>query len=224
MNQTSPNADGAQSVLTEAVLLLIVGVLAYYIGWAYLYFYLGYFGIQLSEIELSVEAVLIYAAPPLFWAWQEHWLAAVSAVLLVAVGYAVLRFSGKARRIRELVKGLLDEQPALLRLLSVFLIAGAFVLSLSPFVKASAYARASQRWDQTGVKTQVLLRSSERSRHGDDFQACLERRALELIFADRERYFLLCISELNAAYGALYEVRRSDPGIASVRMLERTHP
>ena len=60
------------SALFEVLVATIPAVLIYFVGWAYLHFYLKVFGIGMSELDLDVQTILIYSYPviqKLGWAW-----------------------------------------------------------------------------------------------------------------------------------------------------------
>ena len=55
----------------------------------------------------------------------------------------------------------------------------------------------------------------------EDYKSCMDRRALDLIFADHDGYFLLCVADINETGGTVFEVRRDDSKLVSVRTVRR---
>jgi hypothetical protein len=53
------------------------------------------------------------------------------------------------------------------------------------------------------------------------YDSCSARRALNLIFADKETYVMLCVDKYDAGSGVVYEVRPEN-GLISVRMIRRS--
>ena len=53
----------------------------------------------------------------------------------------------------------------------------------------------------------------------DNYRRCSGRRALDLLFSDKESYYMLCISSVDKTDGIVFEVRR-ETGLVSVRLVE----
>jgi len=60
----------------------------------------------------------------------------------------------------------------------------------------------------------------EKSAWYDSYKRCAGRRGLDLIFADKDAYYMLCISSVDDSSALVFEVRR-DAGLASVRFARR---
>lgn len=69
---------------TEWILLL--AALAYFLGWAYLGEYFGFFGLPLASLNVPLEHYFAYAFAPL-WSWLRdfHWLGFVVLLLALSV-------------------------------------------------------------------------------------------------------------------------------------------
>lgn len=75
---------GMRTALADAVIAVFPVALVYFSGWAYLTAYLGEFGIDATQIDVSFATVLVYAFVPL----QAFWV--LSLILLLAVMTLVL--------------------------------------------------------------------------------------------------------------------------------------
>jgi len=226
--------------IESIVLVTIPAALVYFIGWAYLHYYLSAFSIDLSELEFDLEGVLIYAAPPIVSMCTDHQLAA--ALLLLAMAAASLwlvRLVHRRHRNQKLAGALSypgNPHPAaahpLLHLPS-FVLKGLWALVtmvclvtlLRPALRDIAIARAQAAWDMNGVAIRAIVEQPEK----DDpsyllyagYQTCMAARRLHLVFSDRNRYFMLCKGDPDFGSAALYEVRREDSALASVRYISR---
>lgn len=220
-SKSRPSAawDGALSSVFGAT---IPAVLAYFVGWVYLYYYLAEFGIGISELDLGVETIFIYAAPPVAKAAKGSWLVIALVVLLAVVLVATwrrmpnnLRFGFRKLRMFEAVPPVLFGVGLVVSLMLLAAISASVT-------RGVALEHASERWDRVGVRIQAAAAepTSLQVRYAD-YKLCVERRALDLIFADKNSYFMLCISEINDANGVVYEVRREGSSFASVRSIQR---
>lgn len=209
------SATAVDSALAGVVVAVIPAALAYFVGWAYLHYYLLEFGIGISELELGVESIFVYAAPPVFWAVKSYWWIPLALILF---GGLLCRYWKLPVtlfcRLRGLTKGAHPTVEGVASFLLLILLA----MAMAPLIKHVAVERATVKWDRVGVRIQAAVgQPEEATTQFADYKSCMERRALDLIFADKNAYYLLCISEINNATGAVYEVRRTDARLASVR-------
>jgi hypothetical protein len=70
----SPNSLESQKTIFDFVIVTLPGLLLYFLGWAYLYYYLRYFGISPSEAKLDAQTVLIYSYVPFYDVVASHWI------------------------------------------------------------------------------------------------------------------------------------------------------
>jgi len=223
---TSRTADPSHptsvaSALRNVVIAIIPVAVAYFIGWAYLYDYLLEFGINVSELELGTESIVIYSVPPTLAILKGYgWLLALALlVVYLATAYRhLIPVPGAATRVLALAEPLRSVSNVVVWLL-VF---AAIVAVLSPLIHRVAIERADDKWTRTGIRLQTPLEPQSGSAVAyQDYRSCMERRALDLVFADKNVYYLLCVSEINDDAGVVYEVKRSDSKIASVRWSRR---
>jgi len=207
----------ASGTIESIVLVTIPAALIYFIGWAYLHYYLGAFSIDLSELELGVETVLIYSAPPLFSLVSAYKLALIAGLIVLALASAGLvwrlqvHHSSAASGAAGHAGASTAAQPEYVWLPTVtFILKGlwAFVVMvglafvLTPALRNFATGKARLTWRDDSLPIEVRV---EEARH------------LHLVFSDKDRYFLLCTSTIDPDRGAVYEVRREDSSLASVR-------
>jgi len=264
-----PDQEAEASGTFESVALVTIpAALIYFVGWGYLHFYLRAFAIDLSELDLGVETVLIYAVPPIFWLCGRNVLivAALMLLLIGATGWLLWRLHKLHSRAAHAASPGGHAPHPVLHLLA-FALKGGWMLvttllvaaALMPALKSVALARAGAAWRDDSVSIKVIVdrpdklsktadsrqtiqsherRELEHSQRAvkpeaaykpvidsvpdtayDDYDTCQQSRRLHLVFSDSDRYFLLCTSEIDPERGAVYEVRREDSALASVRYL-----
>jgi len=223
----------ASGTIESIVLVTIPAALIYFIGWAYLHYYLGAFSIDLSELELGVETVLIYSAPPLFSLVSAYKLALIAGLIVLALASAGLvwrlqvHHSSAASGAAGHAGASTAAQPEYVWLPTVtFILKGlwAFVVMvglafvLTPALRNFATGKARLTWRDDSLPIEVRVEEPEKpdAMH-DNYRTCQEARHLHLVFSDKDRYFLLCTSTIDPDRGAVYEVRREDSSLASVR-------
>ena len=69
-----------------ALVVTLLTVFIFFVGWAYLYYYYYYLGVDISEINPSVQYTLIYALPPLVHLISPRGELYVLVLLLTAAG------------------------------------------------------------------------------------------------------------------------------------------
>jgi hypothetical protein len=76
-----------------AVIITLITAGAFFLGWVYLYSYYDYFGIDVLEINPSIQIVLVYATPVLFnlFSSSDGLLFGLIALLLLAI-FGILFF------------------------------------------------------------------------------------------------------------------------------------
>lgn len=211
-----------------AILLAAAPVLIYFLGWTYLNYYLEIFGVGVAELDIGVETVFIYAAPAALWFIKNIWLwLSISAVVLLLLGSR--RWCGSLVKRPAKHAGTTPRLPALngyvqgaLAVLIVSVGLTVIVKGIPPYVKKAAHQGAARAWDYAGIKIEVATISSQSNPAAwqQNFDACKRRRRLQLIFADKSAYYVLCPSEIDT-HGSIFEVRREDSHLASVRYVTR---
>jgi hypothetical protein len=99
-----------QKAISDFLVATIPAVLLYFLGWAYLYYFLSSFGIYLSELKLDVTTVLIYSYAPLHDIVENHLKIIIfSCLAVVAIIYSRI----------SLPKSILRREPLWIRQLPV---------------------------------------------------------------------------------------------------------
>jgi hypothetical protein len=232
----------ASKVLTDLIVVTIPAVLLYFVGWVYLYFYLGAFGIGVSELDLDIQTIFLYFLPPIRLLAKFIWdgflanlylaggllvLIAIAAVLFkqCAPGHFQSlgqRLSTSFNNLRELFASL-QTASVIVQCLLVFVLLVSLAIIAVPVIRSTAGYAADRQWVTRGTMIAAMIKKADEMQSSswfDNYKACSERRALNLIFADKETYFMLCIDKYDASFGVVYEVRR-DAGLASVRPVTR---
>ena len=92
---TSPieQSPTSASGLSEIVIVTVPAVVAYYLGWAYLYYYMGAFGIGVSELDMGIETMFIYSMPAVILLAKSYGTNVVGiAVVIVVLRWFMLRY------------------------------------------------------------------------------------------------------------------------------------
>lgn len=221
--------------LLDVVIATVPAILAYFVGWAYLHFYLSAFGFDESELDLGIPTIFVYAFPPIrllfnsCWDWfliNWHW------VLIISIGGLAMVWAIKRLMTPSMARThnwlsrtrakLIPRSPLgqgigmLLTLVMLFFLA-------APFIRMAALQQADQKWVGEGVRLDAVLKefdAKERPAAVVNYNLCSKRRALDLVFADRSAYYMLCISSKDPSSAVVFEVRR-EGGLASVRYVSR---
>ena len=222
----------AQKAIYDFIIVTIPGLLLYFIGWSYLYFYLNLFGVDLSELKLDLQTVFIYSYSPLHYVITYNWVVSTLIILVVFLLIFAKRsisipLTERAQKIFRPISAL----PPIARTLAlvfVLLFGIIFVLTfiLVPMAKWTAERAANQRWVGDGPKIAVIInengstdKSSASSIWLDSFNECQRREELSSIFADENSFYLLCRSLDDPKHsGIVFEVRKEkETGLVSAR-------
>lgn len=214
--------DSSQD-LFKLVMATIPAVVLYFVGWAYLHFYLKTFGISVSELDLDIQTILIYSFPPiqiLTRSWW-HWLLLAAVALLVIV-WSVRRLMGQDMKenLANFCKRARCASP-IAQGLGLFVILLILVVVFVPIIGSAAAQAANRKWLSEGVRIEAVVKEPDpkgKSAWYENYNRCASRRALDLIFADKESYYMLCISSFDKTSALVFEVRRHI-GLVSVRFI-----
>jgi hypothetical protein len=90
------------------VITAILGAWLYFTGWAYLYSYFDYFGINLIEIDPSLQFVFLHSLPPLryYLVGSNIFTCLLVYIIIVFILYYIIGFSVIYSRIRFLLSPL----------------------------------------------------------------------------------------------------------------------
>jgi hypothetical protein len=198
----------------ELIIATLPAVLLYFFGWAFLHFYLKAFNVDLSELDLDLQTIFIYSVPPLralmglYWIWASVF---ALAALIWIFQRTLPQFYGR-----------IIELPAIVHGLGLFAIVATVAVVSVPMIRSVAADAASRKWSSgTGLPIEAIVKEPEGKDRSwyDNYKRCSGRRALDLIFADKESYYMLCISNVDKTTGIVFEVRRQT-GLVSVRFVE----
>ncbi|WP_208179071.1 hypothetical protein [Sinorhizobium medicae] len=165
----------------EAVFAALPVALIYFSGWAYLTSYLGQFGIDATQIDVSFTTVLVYAFAPLQSPKVLTWLG-----LLAGLGFIAF---------------LCDKYKAISVALGVLLLGGlaCLLFVVKDAAAVSAREMADNVWRGDKAQSVPLVSSVQ----GDDpifalYKACRDGRRLRQIIGLANQMFLLCRSDVSA--------------------------
>jgi hypothetical protein len=221
--QNRSKSDAGKAI-SEVVLTTIPAVLLYFMGWVYLNFYLSAFGIGISELDIDIQTILIYSFPPIGILVRAFWLTAlVVLIILVAIGWiAILRVRKATLQKLKNVYDRLRHASTALHALYIYFIVVIIAVPAVPAIRWAAFDAANQKWASDDLHIDAMIKETENSKSAwvDGYKKCSERHALDLIMADKESYYMLCVSSVDPSSGVVYEVRR-DVGLVSVRFVGR---
>lgn len=219
-----------KDAIYQFIFATIAPATLYFLGWAYLYFYLGWFNIDISEVDPNITTVLTYGYSPIY---ALRWWTLVPILGLAIAGWIAKKksstFETLLTRLRcnyTRVKRRTPSEVALL--LGVIFILFIFPWALLPLANRAATSAAEREWQRAPTVKAVL--EQDRKSAPDDaapeiliqYGECSHRpEQLRLIFANSNRYFLLCVSKDYDNLGTIYEIERGK-GLESVRSIQRT--
>jgi hypothetical protein len=228
-----------QKAVADFLIATLPVAFLYFMGWGYLYFYFGAFGIDISETTLDTSTVFIYAFSPISVIFKHYriWLGPTiliiaPAVFLVAVLSPLVSHDVK-KWIRDRLRWIMD-----LPLAAQLVVAAvAFVIVLWAFIPVLQWAamqHVSKVWkgeaetviplladkgksdEKTTLASRRFIDSTSKLR--ESYVNCSFQKAFLLIFSDDKAYYLLCRGLENSTDGIVFEVRR-DNGLTSARFV-----
>lgn len=224
-----------QKVFYEFLIVTVPAVILYFIGWGYLYYYFGAFGINIAEAHFDVPTIFIYSVPVVQNAIAHSvWYLAgafVTLPFLLLIIFRLLkpRLKYKVKQKWLPVVAAVDGMPVWAKLLFVIVALALSALALRPIIEEAALETARRIW--SGPATYVIAlpepkgdsqsKPAESSPWREQYADCSKHEALRLIYADDSAYYLLCMNEEDkSGQGVIFEIRRKE-GLVSVRFAER---
>jgi hypothetical protein len=227
-----------RKLVYEFVVATLPLVVVYYIGWAYLYFYLNLFGINISELHFDNATIFIYAFAPVSLALQGRWwlgLPIIAAIAILLVGIRIL-FQRQWLLARTKLGNLSTTLQILLLVISLLCL----LILLRPWLEWAAQQKKAQIWAGSGEPVIALITGEGKAASPsaatsgatasgavppqgtlsvwrDSYNECGAQEALSLIFSDEKAFYLLCKSTDDPSQGTVFEVRR-EFGLTSVRV------
>lgn len=208
MTNQAADTSASSKALPDIVLVTAATVLIFFVGWAYLNFYLRAFGILISELDLDIQTIFIYSYPParLLLGTYYWWISIVIIFLLVTAVLVGRRLFGRPFALPIAL--------ALLMLIIFFSV---------PLIRWAALQTANLKWTSEGIAIAIeaTVKEPETNKNWyENYQRCANRGGLDLIIADKESFYILCKSTVDKAVGDVYEIRR-DVGLVSVRHVKQ---
>jgi hypothetical protein len=215
----------ASKALAEIILVTIPAVILYFVGWVYLNAYLSAFGINVSELDLDIQTIFIYAFPPTRILLQSFWPYILLA-LLITIIFIYLVASNLSKPLLRSLKQFWNHfttGSVGFRIFCIYIVTLFVAVAALPAIRWAAFHAAQQKWKTESFHVEALLKESEKTiqqQWVDNYNKCTERHALDLIMSDKESYYLLCTSSLDRSSGIVYEVRR-EVGLVSIRYVNQ---
>jgi len=191
--------------MKQAVIASLPLAALFFTGWSFLSAYLGSFGIDITEVDLALQTVLVFAFRPL-----HTYLAGLVAVMGTVVIYIVF-FWHRSVALQKKVHWLFWVTPTLILVIGF--------LALNELAKQTAKTAANQVWNGKRVRVEAILTSTEEARRNlivADYRECRSRRRFVNVFSTVSKSYLLCPSSNEPdKSGMLYVVENT--GIISSR-------
>ncbi|RWP51362.1 hypothetical protein [Mesorhizobium sp.] len=163
---------GVKVAFLEAIAAVIPVTLVYFSGWAYLSTYVGEFGIDATQLEVSFPTVLVYAFHPL-----QSWPVFLFVVVVALVAIVTFKVGVRSQAFWWTSIGI------------------SFVLALiviSYAAKNSAFEMAENVWRGQKIQSFANVNSSGQDIAG--YRSCQTELRLRQIIGLPNRLFLLCRS------------------------------
>lgn len=218
-----------RKLIYEFVVATLPLAVVYYVGWAYLYFYLNLFGINITELHFDSATIFIYAFAPVYLTLQGYWWL----ILLIVVAAVMMILSIRKLFHRQwlLVRTKFGNLSTALQIFLLIIALLCVLVILAPWLQWAAKEKRAQVWEDRGEYA-IGLASGERKDSAagaaspqsslalwqDSYKECSAEQALLLIFSDEKALYLLCKSVEDPNQGTVFEIRR-EFGLVSVRFV-----
>lgn len=215
-------------------------VVVYFIGWAYLYYFLGSFGINIGEIHTDAATIFIYSFPvfrsvaqlAVFDGVDFFWPAVIFIVAVVLTILATIRApgpldvmrvspdDGRYKKLRRAVAAIVGRYP-LIRYLAIAGLVVIAVIAVNMATERTAFEATRRVWNGKAISAVALVKNEPNpDEWRTQYAGCSKSQALLLIYADDKAYYLLCKNSDASTDGTVFEVRR-DNGLSSVRYVAK---
>jgi hypothetical protein len=224
-----------QKSIVDFVIVTLPGVLLYFLGWVYLYYFLAFFGINPSELRLDTSTVFIYSYTPIYDTMTNYPVTTGLILLIVLLALFTRFFDNTFKKLRINFRKWISaiyarwiRHPSSLdsfwRIVYITVTLFLFILVtinfvLIPIAISSARLAANRKWEGIGGSIVINLNQEVKQNSSelvDDLSTCQGRGALVQIFSDEDTLFLLCRSSDEAHTGSVFEVKK-DKGLVSSR-------
>ena len=225
-----------QKSIVDFVIVTFPGVFLYFLGWVYLYYFLYYFGINVTELKLDTSTVFIYSYSPIYDTIAKHPVLSTVSFLIVMSAIFTKIFDGIVQG--SLIRAWNWTSPIhlgwvryrspsslspLWRIAYISLALFLFILIvinfvLIPIAQSSAKGAADEKWKGDTRSILINLKAEGNSNASEiigDFSACQERGVMVQIISDEDTLFLLCRSPADPHTGSVFEVKKKEGLISS---------
>jgi hypothetical protein len=221
--------------LYEFLIATLPAVIVYFIGWAYLFFFLSDFSINITELNFDTTTVFIYAFAPIQIFAKNHWLLTLFGILAAFILFFIVPICLPihAPTISRGLSRWSGRIPIFAKILFGAIVFVALLIGLLPLLRSAALQKKQEIWSgnanyvlplfvgDAGQAASASQDLSWRDNFIKSYMLCSDQEALRLIFSDEKVYYLLCKSEENGDEGYVFEVRH-EGGLASVRFATLT--
>ena len=172
-----------QKSITDFVIVTTPGLLLYFLGWAYLSYYLFLFGVNPSELKLDPQTVFISSYVPLYRLVASTLaLSILSGVAFLVIVLALFTsvFDSVFSKIVHKILLWIDRHTPWIKyrpvsslsptwrtvyftVLFFFLLIGFLNIVLIPIARWSARAAANERWSGSGEEIAIILPQDDKS-------------------------------------------------------------
>lgn len=189
---------GIRTALVEALIAALPVAFVYFSGWAYLTSYLGQFGIDATQFDVSFTTVLVYAFVPL-----QSWYVLSTICGIAALGFVgfLLEFNSKeaSKLLRSFAAGFG---------LSAIVLAVVLLFVIRNAASTAAKDMSDNVWK--GDKSQSVVPLVDPKKDDPSvklYNACREGRRLRQIIGLPSQLFLMCRSEVDSCNrGTLFAI------------------
>ncbi len=211
-----------QKAILEFLVATLPAVVLYFLGWAYLYFFLISFGINIAEVHIDTPTIFIYSFSPLQVVFKRYGLCLLLILFLLAVLYFVLvRIFPRLAKASRRLSAWLAKTGTVLRICLTLAVLLLLALLSAPVVSWAADQASARIWTGKGANA-VAITAKKGSRTFGALRAmynkCGADQSLILVYADDKAHYLLCKSSVDDTQGVVFEVRR-ELGLVSVRFV-----
>jgi hypothetical protein len=144
-----------KKAIYDFVAATLPALILYFVGWTYLYFFLGAFGINIAEIHFDTATIFIYAFSPLQIAVKTYGFfilsiavggLAIIALIIWLTGWIFPRLKLALEYYYRISRVKVSGASAWLKIFLLFVIIVIFLLVLVPVVKWAAMLQKTQVW------------------------------------------------------------------------------
>jgi hypothetical protein len=244
MSQTDTQKADLLKSLTDFVIVTTPGLLLYFLGWAYLSYYLFLFGIAPSELKLAAQTVFVNSYVQLYGLVERPLNLLMSSLLgflFVLFVWSFLNWIALHTTWRPVSSLSSTWRTIYFTVIFFFVLVVFFNFVLIPVGRASARSTANERWSGLGQEITVILnpekitvilnpenksmnpgpspdtdKNSISAQWIKNFTSCQNRGALVSVFSDDSTLFLLCRAQDDPHSGIVFEVTK-EKGLISAR-------